>query len=222
MECLNIMRDKDRIAKRAAQEVSAGQVINLGIGIPTLIKQYLPEGKGILVQSENGILGMGNVCEAGTEDKDIVDSGAAYVTTEPGASFFDSATSFCMIRGGRMDITFLGTLEVSQNGDLANWTIPGKTTPGIGGGMELAQKARKVVVTTTHCSKDGSPKILPECTMPLTAKGCVSMIITELAVIEITPEGALLKELADGVSSEEVQEKTAAELIIPDGELKRF
>jgi len=216
------MQDKERIARRAAKEVSEGEVINLGIGIPTLIKQYLPEDKGILVQSENGILGMGNVCEAGTEDRNLVDSGAAYVTTEKGTSFFDSVTSFCMIRGGRIDITFLGTLEVSENGDLANWTIPGKATPGIGGGMELAQKAKRVIVTTTHCSKDGSPKILPSCTMPLTAKGCVSMIITELAVIEISQKGAVLKELAEGVTVQEVQAKTAAKLIISDGELARF
>jgi len=216
------MQDKERIAKRAAEEVSEGQVINLGIGIPTLIKKYLPDGQGILVQSENGILGMGNVCEAGTENRNLVDAGAAYVTTEKGAAFFDTITSFTMIRGGRIDITFLGTLEVSAEGDLANWTIPGKATPGIGGGIELAQKAKKVIVTTTHCSKDGSAKILPKCTMPLTAKGCVSMIITELAVIKITPDGPVLVELAEGATKEQVISKTEAELIIPEGELKRF
>lgn len=216
------MQDKERIAKRAAKEVLAGQVINLGIGIPTLIKKYLPDGQRILVQSENGILGMGNVCEPGTENRNLVDAGAAYVTAEKGAKLFDSATSFAMIRGGRIDITFLGTLEVSEKGDLANWTIPGKTTPGIGGGMELAQKAKKVIVTTTHCNKSGSAKILPECTYPLTAKGCVSKIITELAVIDITPDGAVLSELAEGVTKEEVVEKTACKLRVPEGELKRF
>lgn len=216
------MQDKERIAKRAAREVLPGQVINLGIGIPTLIKRYLPDDQAILVQSENGILGMGRVCESGTEDWELVDAGAAYVTTDVGACFFDSVMSFTMIRGGRVDITFLGTLEVSKNGDLANWTIPGKTTPGIGGGMELAQKAKRVIVTTTHCSKDGSPKILPECTMPLTAKGCVSKIITELAVIDVTDKGLLLAELAEGSDIKEVQEKTGTELLIPEYELPRF
>jgi len=215
------MQDKERIAKRAAHEVEPGQIINLGIGIPTLIKKYLPQSAGILVQSENGILGMGNRCAPGTENRNLVDAGAAYVDVDTGGCFFDSVTSFAIIRGGRVDITFLGTLEVSEKGDLANWTIPGKSTPGIGGGMELAQKAKNVIVTTTHCSKDGSAKIIPECTMPLTAKACVSKIITELAVIEITPDGAKLTELAEGAVLEDVVKKTGVKLIISD-DIKRF
>ncbi len=216
------MHYKTRIAKRAAQEISAGQIVNLGIGIPTLLLDYLGPESGVLVQSENGLLGMGARAAAGQEDPRVIDAGAAYTTVQPGGSFFDTAMSFAMIRGGRIDIAFLGALEVSQRGDLANWIIPGKMTPGIGGGMELAQKAQRVVVLTTHVAKSGAPKILPECTLPLTAPVCVATIISDLAVIEVRPEGLWLTELAEGVSSDEVIAKTAAPLNITPGDLPVF
>ncbi len=216
------MSAKEKIAARAAQEIRAGQVINLGIGIPTMIPDYLPAGCEVFIQSENGILGIGPRCRNGDEDRNLIDAGANYVTLAPGAAFFDSAVSFAIIRGGRVDITFLGTLEVSAGGDLANWTIPGQLTPGIGGGMELAQKARRVVVTTAHTTREGKPKILERCTLPLTAKACVGTIITELAVIDVTPRGLLLREVAGESSPEEVREKTAAPLLIADGKMPRF
>ena len=216
------MHYKTRIAKRAAQEIRAGQIVNLGIGIPTLLLEYLGPDSGVLVQSENGLLGMGSRAAAGQEDPRVIDAGAAYTTVQPGGSFFDTAMSFAMIRGGRIDIAFLGALEVSQHGDLANWIIPGKMTPGIGGGMELAQKARRVVVLTTHVAKSGAPKILPECTLPLTAPGCVATIISDLAVIDVRSDGLWLTELAEGVSSDEVSAKTAAPLNIAPGNLPVF
>lgn len=216
------MHYKDRVARRAAEEIEAGQIINLGIGIPTLIMDYLPDDDQVFIHSENGIWGMGRRARPGTENPDLIDAGAAYVTTRPGAAFFDTVTSFAIIRGGRIDISFLGALEIAANGDLANWIIPGKMTPGIGGGMELAQKSRRVVVLTTHVTKDGAPKILNQCTLPLTAPRCVSLIITDLAVIEVTPAGLQLKELAEGVELAEVIDKTAAPLLVPDEPLPRF
>jgi 3-oxoacid CoA-transferase B subunit len=216
------MSCKEKIAARAAREVQPGQVINLGIGIPTMIPEYLPDATEVFIQSENGILGIGPRCRTGTEDRNIIDAGANYVTLAPGASFFDSALSFALIRGGRVDLSFLGTLQVSVEGDLANWIIPGKIAPGIGGGMELAQKARRVVVTTSHTTRDGAPKILPRCTLPLTARGCVRTIITELAVIDVAPEGLMLRELARETSLDEVREKTGAPLLLPEGEIPRF
>ncbi|UCD78185.1 MAG: 3-oxoacid CoA-transferase subunit B [Desulfobacterales bacterium] len=216
------MSYKEKIAVRAAREVQSGQVINLGIGIPTMIPRYLPEGMGIWVHSENGILGMGLRCRRGTEDRNLIDAGGNYVTLVPGASFFDSALSFALVRGGRLDVAFLGALEISKNGDLANWIIPGKHAPGIGGGMELAQKARRVIVTTTHTTRNGQPKILNRCTLPLTAKGCVDLIITEQAVIEVSADGLRLKEIASDTSVDQVVANTAADLIIPDGDLPKF
>jgi len=216
------MSVKEKIAARAAREVQSGQVINLGIGIPTLIPDYLPASIQAFIQSENGILGIGPRCPAGTEDRNLIDAGGSYVTLTPGASFFDSALSFAIIRGGRVDISFLGALEVSAGGDLANWIIPGKLAPGIGGGMELAQKARRVIVTTAHTTRDGRPKILPRCTLPLTARGCVRTIITELAVIDVTPEGLMLRELARETRLDEVRRKTAAPLRCPGKEIPRF
>lgn len=216
------MSAKEKIAARAAREVESGQVINLGIGIPTLIPDYLPAGTEVFIHAENGILGTGPRCRNGDEDRNLIDAGAAYVTLAPGASFFDSATSFAIIRGGRVDLSFLGTLEVAANGDLANWIIPGKMAPGIGGGMELAQKARRVIVTTSHTTRDGAPKILPRCTLPLTARACVKTIITELAVIDVTPQGLMLRELARESSLAEVQENTAAPLLFAEGEIPRF
>lgn len=213
---------KHRIAQRAAREIEPGQIINLGIGIPTLIMDYLLPAQQVFVHAENGIWGMGPRAAAGHEDPDLIDAGAAYTTVVPGAAFFDTLMSFAIIRSGRIDLAFLGALEIAQNGDLANWIIPGKMTPGIGGGMELAQKARKVVVLTTHVAKSGQPKILKRCTLPLTAPGCVALIITDLAVIEVTARGLCLKELAVGVSVAEVIAKTEADLQIPAGELPRF
>ncbi|MGM0610316.1 MAG: CoA-transferase, partial [Thermodesulfobacteriota bacterium] len=176
------MHYKDKIAARAAAELESGQIVNLGIGLPTLILEHLPQDSDIFVHSENGILGMGRRCRAEDAHPMLIDSGGSYIFSRTGASFFDSALSFSLVRGGRLDVAVLGTLEVAGNGDLANWIIPGKFAPGIGGGMELAQKARKLIVTTTHTTRKGAPKIIPECTLPVTAKGCVDMIITELAV----------------------------------------
>jgi len=213
---------KKKIAARAAQEIHSGQVINLGIGIPNMILDYLPAGIEVFVQSENGILGIGPRCRKGTEDRDLIDAGANYVSLHPGAAFFDSALSFALIRGGRVNTSFLGTLEVSANGDLANWIIPGKMAPGIGGGMELAQKAQRVIVTTSHSTREGAPKILSQCTLPLTARACVKTIITELAVIDVTPQGLMLREIARESSLREVQEKTDAPLRFASGEIPRF
>ena len=216
------MSFKEIIAKRAAKEIRPGQVINLGIGIPTQILQFLPADTVVFIHSENGILGIGPRCRRGTENRNLIDAGGNYVTLQPGASFFDSILSFSLIRGGRLDIAFLGALEISAKGDLANWIIPGRYSPGIGGGMELAQKAKRVIVTTTHTTKEGTPKIFPECTLPITAKACVGTIITELAVMEVTPEGLVLKELAEGTDFETVKSLTAAPLIVKGDSIPRF
>ncbi len=216
------MSYKDKIAQRAAAEIQAGQIINLGIGIPTLIPKYLEDHKKVIVHSENGILGMGLPCKRGTEDRNLIDAGGTYVTIETGASFFDSVLSFMLVRGGRLDIAFIGALEVSASGDLANWIIPGKYSPGIGGGMELAQKARRLIVTTMHTTRGGQPKILNACTLPLTAKGCVNTIITELAVIDVLPVGLVLREIATNTDVETVIARTEAEVIVHDRELPKF
>lgn len=216
------MSFKHKIAARAAREVRPGDIINLGIGIPTLVMEHLPPDMPVSVHAENGILGMGEACTAEDADCMLVDAGGGYVTTRGGASFFDSAVSFALVRSGRLDIAFLGTLEVAANGDLANWLIPGKLAPGIGGGMELAQKANRLVVTTTHTTRKGAPKIIPECTLPLTARACVDLIVTELAVIAVTPDGLALRELAEGVTLEEVRDKTGAPLAVPEGEIPVF
>lgn len=216
------MSFKHKIAARAAREVRSGDIINLGIGIPTLVAEFLPPDLPVCMHAENGILGLGEACGLDDADCMLVDAGGGYVSTRSGASFFDSAVSFALIRSGRLDIAFLGTLEVAANGDLANWLIPGKLAPGIGGGMELAQKANRLVVTTTHTTRKGAPKIIPECTLPLTAKACVDLIVTELAVIKVTPEGLALRELAEGVELQEVLDKTGAPLRVPEGEIPVF
>jgi 3-oxoacid CoA-transferase B subunit len=216
------MSDKEKIAKRAAVEVRAGQVINLGIGIPGLITNYLSPEQSAIIHSENGILGMGDKMPRGSEDRNLINAGGTYVSVVPGGSFFDSALSFALVRGGRLDIAFLGALEVDQYGDMANWIIPGKFAPGIGGGMELAQKAKRLIITITHTTSKGEPKIIEKCTLPLTAKACVDTIITELAVIKCTPNGLVLKELAEGVTLDEVKAKTGAPLVLPDGDIPRF
>ena len=183
---------KTKIATRAAREIKAGQVINLGIGIPTLIPSFLPADLPLVIHSENGIIGAGGVSRPEAADRNLIDAGGAYITVVPGAAFCDSAVSFSLVRGGRLDLSFLGALEVSEQGDLANWIIPGKFAPGIGGAMELAQKARRLVITTTHTTRAGEAKILPACRLPLTARTCVDLIITELAVISVTGDGLLL------------------------------
>ncbi len=216
------MSFKHRIAARAAREIQPGQIINVGIGLPALILRHLEPEFPVLVQSENGVLGMGGHVPLEQVDPMFIDAGGGYVDLVPGGSFFDSATSFAMIRAGRLDIAFLGTLEVAGNGDLANWIIPGKFAPGIGGGMELAQKARRVVVMTTHCTRKGESKILKRCTLPLTAKACVDRIITDLAVMDVTPEGLVLRELAEGVGVEEVLEKTDADLLVREESFPTF
>ncbi len=216
------MSAKEKIAQRAAAEIGIGQIINLGIGIPTLIRKYLEDPKQVIVHSENGILGMGLPCERGAEDRNLIDAGGTYVTIGQGASFFDSTLSFTLVRGGRLDIAFIGALEVSAAGDLANWIIPGRYSPGIGGGMELAQKARRLIVTTMHTTRNGHPKILESCTLPLTAKGCVNTIITELAFIDVLPAGLVLREIAAETDIETVIAGTGARLIIPDGKLNRY
>jgi acetate CoA/acetoacetate CoA-transferase beta subunit len=201
------------IAARVAQELKNGDVVNLGIGLPTLVADYLPEGVTIILQSENGIMGMGAAAPQGGEDVDIVNAGAQYVTVNPGAMFFDSSTSFGIIRGGHVDATILGALEVDGHGNLANWIVPGKMVPGMGGAMDLVVGARKVIIAMTHTQK-GKPKILKECTLPYTAIGVVDLIITEMGVMDVTPEGIVLKELNEGFTVEQVLEATEASLII--------
>jgi len=216
------MSYKEKIAARAAREIRDGQVVNFGIGIPTLIPRFLPQNHEVYVHSENGFLGMGEPCARGKEDRNLIDAGGAYVTLVPGASFFDSSLSFSLVRGGRLDLAFLGALEVSATGDLANWIIPGKYAPGIGGAMELAQKARRLIITTNHTDRKGNSKVLQNCTLPLTAKACVDLIITELAVMEPTPHGLILREIAGETEVEEVIACSDAELIISENDLVRF
>lgn len=209
------MSSRNKIAKRAEQEIAYGEVINLGIGLPTLILDYLDPDKDVTVHTENGLLGMGKRAKPGEENADCIDAGGAYVTWNKGASFFDSATSFALVRGGRLDVAVLGALEVAGNGDLANWIIPGKFAPGIGGGMELAQKARRLIVTTQHTTRKGGPKILKKCSLPLTAKKCVTTIVTELAVLDVKDGGLVLRELAEEADLADVLAKTEAEIIVP-------
>ena len=204
---------REVIAKRAAKELHDGDVVNLGIGIPTLIPNYLPEGVEVTLQTENGAMGMGPTPAEGEEDKNLINSGGGYITLEPGACTFDSATSFAIIRGGHVNVSFLGALQVDEKGNLANWIIPGKMAPGMGGAMDLVVGAKRVILTMEHTQK-GNHKILKECTLPLTAAGQVNMIITEMGVMDITPEGIVLRELHPEFTVEQVQEATGATLII--------
>ncbi len=204
---------KVTIVKRVGKELKDGDVVNLGIGMPTLVANHLPNGVEIILQSENGIMGMGTAAEAGKEDVDIINAGAQYVTVEKGAMYFDSATSFGIIRGGHVDATILGALQVDEKGNIANWIVPGKMVPGMGGAMDLVVGAKKVIISMLHTQK-GEHKILKECTLPLTAVGVVDMIITEMGVMEVTEEGLLLKEIHSDFTVEQVQDATEAKLII--------
>lgn len=207
---------KELIAKRVAKELHDGDVVNLGIGLPTMVANNLPEGVDIILQSENGIMGMGPAPEPGKEDVDIINAGAQYVTINTGAMYFDSATSFGIIRGGHVDATILGALQVDKHGNLANWIVPGKMVPGMGGAMDLVVGAKKVIIAMLHTQK-GKHKILDECTLPYTAINVVDMIITEMGVMEVTPEGIVLTEINSDYTVEQVKEATGCELIInPD------
>ncbi len=213
------MLDKIGIAKRIAQEVKDGSYVNLGIGIPTLVANYIPKGLNVTLQSENGMLGMGPFPFEGEEDADLINAGKQTITEVSGTAYFDSALSFGMIRAGKVDLTILGAMEVSENGDIANWKIPGKMVKGMGGAMDLVAAAKNIIVAMQHVNKAGESKLLPECTLPLTGVKCIKKIVTELAVLEVVPgKGFVLLERAPGVTVEEIRKATAGKLVV-EGEI---
>lgn len=212
---------RERIASRVACELRAGELVNLGIGLPSMVADYVAEDLGVIFQSENGLVGLGPTPDQGHIDVDLTNAGGQPVTALPGAAFFDSALSFAIIRGGHVDVTVLGALEVDREGGLANWIVPGRMVPGMGGAMDLAIGARRVIVAMEHCDKQGQPKILSRCTLPLTACGQVNLIVTEKAVIEVTDDGLLLKEIAFDTTADEVRQLTGTELRL-DENIKQF
>ncbi|MDV4143553.1 3-oxoacid CoA-transferase subunit B [Shimia sp. FJ5] len=207
---------------RAAREIAPGMVVNLGIGLPTKVVDHLGPDFPVCLHTENGLAGIGPTHAYETADRNLIDAGGAYVSTIPGSSFFDSAVSFALVRSGRLDLTMLGAFEVAQTGDLANWKIPGKFSPGAGGGIELAQKARRVIVLTTHTDRAGNPKLKDTCSLPVTARACVSRIFTDMGVIDVTETGFALVELAEGTSLAEITEATGAPLSLPKGDIPTF
>ncbi len=213
------MLDKNGIARRIAQELQDGFYVNLGIGIPTLVANYIPDGIDVVLQSENGLLGIGPFPTEDAVDPDLINAGKQTITMRKGSALFSSAESFAMIRGGHVDITILGAMEVSENGDVANWKVPGKLVKGMGGAMDLVASAKNIIVAMQHCSRDGASKLLPACTLPITGLRCVRRVVTDMAVLDIAPEGGfVLRERAPGVSVEEIRAATAGKLIV-EGEV---
>ncbi|MBL7682476.1 MAG: CoA transferase subunit B [Flavipsychrobacter sp.] len=208
--------NKEQIAQRIAKELQDGFYVNLGIGIPTLVANYIPEGVNVVLQSENGLLGMGPFPFEGDEDADLINAGKQTITTLPGSAFFDSAMSFGMIRAGKVDLTVLGAMEVSDNGDIANWKIPGKMVKGMGGAMDLVAAAKNIIVAMQHTNPKGESKLLPKCSLPLTGVKCVKKVVTDLGVFDITPDGFRCLEYAPGVTIDEIKVKTAGRLVIAD------